>query len=83
MYVQYILMSTRDLHGTCITVAWNRTARGALRNEPSKTTNLILYCMGGARYMDRYTDICNIIACIHVHVYVHAGTHHFCFAIKR
>ena len=45
----------------CIAVAWNRTARGASRNEPSKT-NKIHSVLGRARYTDRYADVYEIIA---------------------
>ena len=45
----------------CIAVAWNGTARGTSRNEPSKTRKNSYYT-GMARYTDCYTDVYDIIA---------------------
>ena len=39
-----------------IAVAWNRTAKGASRNEPSKTRK-IHAALGMAWYTDDYTDV--------------------------
>ena len=45
----------------CVAVAWNRTAEGASRNEPSKTRKSSCY-PGMVWYMDGYTDVYDIIA---------------------
>ena len=63
-------------------VAWNRIARGASRNEPSKTRKAHS-ALGRVQYMDSYTDVYEIIAHIRViHMRVCIILHHFRFAIK-
>ena len=67
----------------CITVVWNRTARGTSK------TRKIHSVQGRARYTDRYTDVYEIITCMHcmLHVRTHTqsfvGKPDFHFAIKR
>ena len=66
----------------CMAVAWNRTARGTSRNEPSKTRK-IHSTLGRVQYTDSYTDVYEIIAYIRViHTRVCVILHHFRFAIK-